>query len=585
MPDAVTEAIALEPPGRSGATRARSVLLAATALACPLVFALVVAIVTGNMTIPHNDAWAYSKIAAGFADDFTVRLVGWNRSGLVGQTLLAAPLTWLLGNPLVAQHSLVWTLALVLVVVSYTYFRPVLGPTRAWLVAATVAVFPGLGLLATSFMADIPGASLGLCCLLLGAWAGEARQLPGRLGWLAASLLVGWLASTSREQALAAPVAVVLWFGFRALHARRRPEIGASVLLAVGYLGAFVGTEWWRQTLPGNDPPTDGSAVRGAVRLLEALPAAGLVLFPLAVLVVVASSARAVPGRLAVVGGLGTLLSAGLALAVALDPSSDRPDVLLPGNFVSSDAPYLGVGVGPISPLLPVPLLLALEALGGGALAVLLVRAVGQGIALVRKPGLDRSLLIRGRLGLALGFLVLSLAGLALQTLTGQQVFERYALPWVTIVAGLLLAGRWVPTRGALQAFGLAAASLAVLGAVLVAGAAAHDTARWEAGTALTANGIPAADVNAGFEWTGWHATSPLVRQEDEGQLVPWAFPGSRNCWVVASGPVDRAGFRLSSVRPYERLLVAWPAALLVYEYEGCAAQRRPVEEGPRAPR
>lgn len=58
------------------------------------------AAVTGALSIPHNDAWSHARIARTFAETGQIRLVGWNRSALIGQVVVLGPL----GGSVVAQH-------------------------------------------------------------------------------------------------------------------------------------------------------------------------------------------------------------------------------------------------------------------------------------------------------------------------------------------------------------------------------------------------------------------------------------------------------------------------------------------------
>ncbi len=218
--------VAVDAPfGHNDAARRRRlsrVALPALALV-PLFVALAISALGGGLSIPHNDGWAYAKVAESFAHDLDFSLVGWNRPGLVGQVLLAAPATLLLPNAVVAQHLTVWLLAVLLVLAVYWFCEPALGAARAALAAAVTGAFPALGLLSTSFMADVPSASLGMLCLAAGARV--PALLPRRAGvaWLAASIALGVLAGVTREQALAAPVAVLLWLGSERAR-QRSPE-------------------------------------------------------------------------------------------------------------------------------------------------------------------------------------------------------------------------------------------------------------------------------------------------------------------------------------------------------------------------
>ena len=68
---------------------------------------LALAFLTGSIAIPHNDAWSHSRIAEGFARDGEIRMLGWNRTALVGQVVPLGPLA----ASIVAQQVFVAVLA------------------------------------------------------------------------------------------------------------------------------------------------------------------------------------------------------------------------------------------------------------------------------------------------------------------------------------------------------------------------------------------------------------------------------------------------------------------------------------------
>jgi hypothetical protein len=58
-------------------------LLPVTGLLCLCVaWPVFLAVLTGSLAIPHNDAWAHSLIAQHFARSGSFELIGWNRSAL-----------------------------------------------------------------------------------------------------------------------------------------------------------------------------------------------------------------------------------------------------------------------------------------------------------------------------------------------------------------------------------------------------------------------------------------------------------------------------------------------------------------------
>ena len=50
-----------------------------------------VALLSGNLVIPHNDAWSHSKIGQIFGQTGEFQLQSWNGSALVGQIVILGP--------------------------------------------------------------------------------------------------------------------------------------------------------------------------------------------------------------------------------------------------------------------------------------------------------------------------------------------------------------------------------------------------------------------------------------------------------------------------------------------------------------
>jgi hypothetical protein len=50
-------------------------------------YPLLLAALTRSLTIPHNDSWAYARIAQHYAQSGSIELVGWNCSAVGSSTL------------------------------------------------------------------------------------------------------------------------------------------------------------------------------------------------------------------------------------------------------------------------------------------------------------------------------------------------------------------------------------------------------------------------------------------------------------------------------------------------------------------
>jgi hypothetical protein len=146
-------------------------------------------------------------------------------------------------------------------------------------------------------------------------------------------------------------------------------------------------------------------------------------------------------------------------------------------------------------------------------------------------------------------------------------IFDRYLWPLVPPIATLLLlpvgdssAARSSTSR-AWERLGIAALlSLLAFAVVLTMNSHAWDAARWRAGEALVRAGLRPEQIDAGYEWMGYHAAAPArpARQPGRTWYASW-WPDAVICGVATSG-----GFRLPDsvyigrVR-YRLLLIAGP--------------------------
>jgi len=522
-------------PGRATAgwgvrSRPGRGLLLAALLGCAVGVPLALAFLTGSIAIPHNDAWSHSKIAEGFARDGRIRMLGWNRTALVGQVVPLGPLA----ASIVAQHLFVAGLAVLGLVATYAFLLPRVGPGRALLGTALVAALPEFGLLATSYMSDVPAFAAVMVCVATADRALRRDSVP----LLCAAVAVGVWGATVREQALAAPAAVVVVAAL-AWRGRRR---AAAVVPGLVAAGGFVVFEWWRRSLPYGDPPhlelTPRPAVSAAVQA-----ALTMALFLAPAVVLVARPARW--GRRARIAG------AAVVAVAALVTAAERGGIFL-GNYLDRDGAYGEVAVGTRA-VLP-------AAVWAGLLVVACVSAgLLAGLVVEHRLRLDRTSLLLGGL--------LSVGTLA-QAALGQPVFARYLLPLVPIAAvavlGVATEGRRrlaVPVAGAL--FGCAVA--------LTANTLAFDAARWQAAQELERSGVPATDIDAGLEWVGYHARGPAELDGPPADVPGWyrdAFPGSRACAVVAASPLP--GTASATAFPYRGFGVLGDAHLWIHRSSTC---------------
>lgn len=500
---------------------------------------VVLAIATGAIAIPHNDAWSHSRIAQAFAAGDGFQLVGWNRTALVGQVVVLGPL----GATITAQQLSVAVWAVVGLLATYGFLSARVSARRALLGTLVVGLVPEFALLATSFMSDIPAFAAMMLCLAIG----DVAVRRNSVGLLALSALVGLWGVTIREQAVAAPVAVLvaaLW----TMRSRRR-GILAVALVAGGLLVAF---ELWRRSLPYGDPPQMGLDLqRGLMVAVRSPFTLSLVLLPALLLVVRPRQwSRAAAVAAVAVPTLGLLA----AFAVA------NRRVLMP-NYLDQDGPYADVAVG-TRQVIGGPLWLLLTVASVLALGLLV------GHLLTTRPRLDVVSCVLA---------VLLVGGTLAQAVTSQTVFFRYLIPLVPVACVAVLrepAGRPEPARERWAAAAVGAGGLLGVSLLVTTSAMSFDVARWEAASDLVRAGWAANRVDAGLEWVGYHTPGqamPTDRHPDAYGPFMDMFPNSEQCVVIAAAPLGpAAGTTLVGTHEYASFTLMGTSTLWIYQVDPC---------------
>ncbi|MBS2962193.1 glycosyltransferase family 39 protein [Actinocrinis puniceicyclus] len=555
----------------TGSSRSGSAaLLPAAAVLLGVVVAIVAAVATGGISIPHNDGWSYSRAAQVFARTGHVRLFNWNKMGLVGMFIPLGPL----GASVTVQQCFVAALAIVGLLAGYDVLRPMLGSRRAGLGTLVIALWPSFGLLATSFHTDIPAFAAITLTLAFGRRALDLCS-PCRLY---AACLVGLWGATIREQALAAPAAVL---AAALLRPETRRALGLTRILAVGValmagLGAF---ELWRRGVPGGGAPPFANSIL-TTRLVTAQAGEAWLTISLGVSPAVLLGSRPLrwsrPARVAAL----------LALCGCVASALANPPFL--GNYVDRTGAYASAYLGSrprIFPHLAWDLLIVLACVSGALLA---------GLAVERVRGL--------RVEVSL-FALLTLLGSAMEVGQGTALFDRYMLPLALPAVALAL----LDPIG-LEAIGLEAirprlvrVAVSAAAGALMAGTAllitistlVFDSAVWNAAQHIVDRGSASAGyVDAGLDWAGWHSTtgmgeSPAADAEFGIYRRDAFLSNHQQCYVVAASPQRDVGWTLVETPRYRRYGLFGAAHLYVYRtaetpcHDGGGPSRR-GSAGPR---
>jgi hypothetical protein len=509
------------------------------------------AFATGAIDIPHNDDWAYSRIALDLAESGELRLVGWNQMSLIGHLVWALPFLALFGESLQVLHVAQAVAAAAGIVLSYLVVRRFLRTSLALVATALLAVFPGYALLSTTYMTDTTAFAAQLACLWLGLIAVDRARFADPL--LVGSIGVGLFAYTIREAALAAPLAVLTGRLAAGGGPRARRHTVALLLLVLSFAAAFFA---WRHTLPGDESPWTLGSLPPYERvepLVRAFFTSAFAALPALLLTLRSGFAR----NVSIWSGVTGLGAAALG-AVTIVRGGPGPQTLFLGNSLTR--------VGAVADtLFGRPVLfpawawgaMTLAALAAGILLAMLLAASVERV--LRTRPVRRAPAISPRAVVGGAYAMLTVALLVVRSSSGGALlFDRYLWGIQLFLLVLLLSPVSAARRPQRWAALACAAALAVISLVIVLEEHTSSVARWSAGQASVAAGAPARTVDAGFEWMGWHydgvvgsfAGEPRWRRPASWYNV-LKFPDLANCTVMAYAPRREPWLETVQVRSY----------------------------------
>jgi Dolichyl-phosphate-mannose-protein mannosyltransferase len=559
----------------------------------------------GALGIPRNDDWAFTRILFSWTSTGHLQLLDWNTQTLVGQLAIAVPVVKVFGTRIGALQAWVAVLGGAGCCCLYALLRRLLPRASALAALACLLVGPIYASLAGSFMSDVPAFAAASGCLWAGVVAIERRGWSF-VGWLGASAVLGFLALSIRQVAATAPVAVALAL-FVVLRRGRRPEGSArthviewraSVAIATVFTVGTAALLVWRSGLPFSNSirlslnPAFG---RHASYLYEALFTLALLSLPAALRL----SPTAVLRRALAVSRTATfvvLAGWGIVVGSALYLSRTAKIDLLLGNYVTRQG-TVGVLAGRRPDLLPdaawtalivaslyATLMLALVVVTRFPAVRRAARAFRDGFTVDRAntAGLvlgGFGLLYLAALELALGFTQVVPTGHVAPAFS-QTPYDRYLIPLVPIVVVLAWSDPslfWAVPRVRRVVTAAGFGLFAVLGLAYVIESAAYDGARWAAAAQVARSGVPAASIDGGAEWVGFHARTAAIRHSGPSP-TSWAsmFRDVRTCYLIsvephytrhgATGPI--ATFRYRGWHPS-------PQTLSLYRLPTCNADPR----------
>jgi hypothetical protein len=501
---------------------------------------LFVTIPPGAQDFPLNDDWAFSKGAFAFAQGEGIHYQGWASMPLLGQWLWAWPFIQVFGPAHAALRLSTILASWVAILAFFDLLRREVGlpAMSAAFTAAALALNPGFLLLADTFMTDVPALAFSLAALALYRRALDTQNR----GVLLAAAVAATIGAVTRQSAVVAPAsaALLLWRD-RALARRPLWNLGVVLPVAAGVAVAL----WFNQRadviprapqLP-NDPLT----------IFKVLPALGLAILPAAVWAPVFRPVWRLGLALVVTGGAAAYLYAVHGLWFPYR-----------GDWLPESTHMLGF----------YPLLLPLA---GQWLTF--AGAVGSACLLVRLVDWFRTCSRPGALAL---YTLLQLPLLAVAPV----VYDRYLV--VLLPGALAVTTATSPPAKGRQLAGLAMLVLyGALGTAVMHDWLAWNSARWQLGREAVSRGIPATDIEGGFEWDGYYSQGPAAWYEASQRrpnsiprrrlvLLPvnaFAFPEITGRYALAFSVPAGLPAEVVASQPYSLWLTPGRRAIYVLKY------------------
>jgi len=522
---------------------------------------LLIAASTGSLDQPHNDDWAYARMAFSLHSSGDVDLVGWNSMNLVGQLVGSQPALWVFGDHYWALA--LWTAGLTAVGVgaAWVIARSLLDVRSALVVVASVVAFPGFAWSSITFMTDSPAFALEMLALALAVVGLRQASSRASWGWLTAALTMAFASFTVREFGIAAVLAVGAACVHR--HGWRRgatPAVAALAACALFYL--------WRNGLPLSRGWVATTTVKASARnFVRSITTFSLMMAPIFVLVLAARP------RLRRIAGGAAALGAVTALIVWV-VKGRLPELLIGNYFTSHGALGTRLTPGARPQLFPDALWNLVNVVTAAATAATLALAAITVWRLFRSDAL-RQTMKRHRPSpviTLLGVFCLTFLGASYgYAVVSPGLFDRYFWPAIVPLGTLVLyfAGPYVK-RLASPALALLAC-FALLSLATTTNISAFDDARWDAAGELVSRGVDPQQIDAGFEWSGWHAPLTLYpdRQSFDNRIRGFyvgMFEGPPQCYLMYTAKLpDNSGWEQIDEFTYKQLLMTAGATVRVY--------------------
>ena len=542
----------------------------------------------GALGAARGDDWSYLVTLFRWVDTGRMEFNNWVSMSLLGQLWIAAPIAAIWGHAITlvqTQTAILGSIGLLCVL--WLGRRLGLSWGLAALAALTIAVSPLWMVLSTTYMTDVPSFTFSLAALLIATVALQRRPISISLLLLAIALAT--YSVLIRQYAIVPLIAILLAGFLTTTRAKRKhATIALVIACAISFLAIVVFFIWWSQVPDAKSiAPTLPSARNLRTTFIKGAGFARLGGLLLAPVLIYCGPIRIIRRSYASSKSLAIAIGVGASLWEAITATRYVSSQFV-GNYVIRDgALSIAVLPGKRPDVIAGPLW-SLCVLVSSILAVLLLMATVPSIVEIWRKIRTRRLLevdpVTSMLGLTIfGFSV----AYTIAMVTGVQVYDRYALPAIPIIALLLLrASEQRANRSRIALTSLTLIALMLLGTSFAIDSASFDGGRWRlAAQVAEENGWRPLRVNGGFEWVNLHrgkrgtvesrASSVKVLEDGSIVKVPRFCANLR----VIDPDVDRGdafATRVLGTRAYKGLLRPDVTIIALRSSRDCPGSTKP---------
>ncbi len=473
----------------------------------------------------RGDDWSYLRTLFHFVDGGSLNFNHWVSMTLLGQLALATPIVLIRGHAIAACQILATTLGLAGLLAAYsTSWTITQRRSRALIVAVTISAAPFWGVLAGTFMTDVPAFAMSAIAIAFGVRAVQVDSLVrGQLGLATA---FGLFAFTIREYA-AIPLIAILAVSIATSRARRDEDDAAfatklSVASAIFMVFFLIAWRFIPDSKGFSPFLPDGHSLQnvfykgaGLLRLV------GLWTLPV---LVIRGPQRII--RNVWRSGADTTIFIGAAFIGWLGYTGyHAPRIAFAGNYFGPNgALSRDVSSGFRPDIVPLRFFQTLIGLGSIGATLLVLTAMPPIIERLRSPRATRFAITKPTTAILCLIVIGYTAVYTSAAFTSLPLYDRYALPLGLPIALLVInvpnqmqadqmqANQMQAKRGRRRK--MATGSLTLCGLLALSGyytfdSAAFDGARWRVSEDAVRLGWKPRQIGGNFEWNNFYSLHP----------------------------------------------------------------------------